>query len=418
MMNVVELFSGIGAQAKALERRNIDHNIIATCDWDINAIIAYDIIHNGAQDNNIYTDMTDFELNELLKPLNLSANGKNAMSTESKERLPRITKESLLYAIYRTNNLIDITNVTSEDLPNNIDLLTYSFPCQDLSLAGNWHNNRGGIDRNSGNRSSLLWEVERILFERRNINIIQEDVNMPRFLLMENVTAILSKKHIANFNEWRNNLNALGYYNCVLTLDARNFGVPQMRNRTYMISTYINDLDDLHRDEIRQILTNLENNNNLLYENYPRENFFIHDVIRDDYNNPEYFREALESNPNRTPSRIQIGEKNIHINNQTEYVPTITTKQDRHPNSGLIDFQSNNPKKMNFRYLTPRECFILMGFDETDFQMLCNNNFRTRRNSYFFTRDKLNKMAGNSICVNVLESIFELINNIYMQYFI
>ena len=72
MMNVVELFSGIGAQAKALERRNIDHNIIATCDWDINAIIAYDIIHNGAQDNNIYTDMTDFELNELLKPLNLS----------------------------------------------------------------------------------------------------------------------------------------------------------------------------------------------------------------------------------------------------------------------------------------------------------------------------------------------------------
>ena len=113
MMNVVELFSGIGAQAKALERRNIDHNIIATCDWDINAIIAYDIIHNGAQDNNIYTDMTDFELNELLKPLNLSANGKNAMSTESKERLPRITKESLLYAIYRTNNLIDITNVTS-----------------------------------------------------------------------------------------------------------------------------------------------------------------------------------------------------------------------------------------------------------------------------------------------------------------
>ena len=139
---------------------------------------------------------------------------------------------------------------------------------------------------------------------------------------------------------------------------------------------------------------------------------------RDDYNNPEYFREALESNPNRTPSRIQIGEKNIHINNQTEYVPTITTKQDRHPNSGLIDFQSNNPKKMNFRYLTPRECFILMGFDEADFQMLCNNNFRTRRNSYFFTRDKLNKMAGNSICVNVLESIFELINNIYMQYFI
>ena len=59
-----------------------------------------------------------------------------------------------------------------------------------------------------------------------------------------------------------------------------------------------------------------------------------------------------------------------------------------------------------------------MGFDEADFQTLCDNNFHTRRNSHFFTRDKLNKMAGNSICVNVLESIFELINDINNQYFI
>lgn len=187
--------------------------------------------------------MTNEELDELLIPLHLSANGKNAMNDASKERLPRNTKEALLFAIQRTNNLIDITSITGEDLPNDIDLLTYSFPCQDLSLAGNWHNNTGGIDRNSGNRSALLWEVERILLERNEINLVeQEHANMPRFLLMENVTAILSRKHIANFNEWRNNLNDLGYLNCVLTLDARNFGVPQMRNRTYMVSVYVGDL--------------------------------------------------------------------------------------------------------------------------------------------------------------------------------
>lgn len=418
-MNVVELFSGIGAQAKALERINIDHNILATCDWDINAIIAYDLIHNGIQANNIFRNLTNEELDELLIPLHLSANGKNAMNDASKERLPRNTKEALLFAIQRTNNLIDITSITGEDLPNDIDLLTYSFPCQDLSLAGNWHNNTGGIDRNSGNRSALLWEVERILLERNEINLVeQEHANMPRFLLMENVTAILSRKHIANFNEWRNNLNDLGYLNCVLTLDARNFGVPQMRNRTYMVSVYVGDLPNEETDEINEILTELENNNNLLCEQYPRHNFSIHDVIKNDYNNPEYFREALESNPNRTPSRIQIEENNIHITDETQYVPTITTKQDRHPNSGLIEFHPIEQNKMNFRYLTPRECFILMGFDEDDFQTLCDNNFHTRRNSYFFTRDKLNKMAGNSICVNVLESIFELINDINNQYFI
>ena len=174
-MNVVELFSGIGAQAKALERINIDHNILATCDWDINAIIAYDLIHNGIQANNIFRNLTNEELDELLIPLHLSANGKNAMNDASKERLPRNTKEALLFAIQRTNNLIDITSITGEDLPNDIDLLTYSFPCQDLSLAGNWHNNTGGIDRNSGNRSALLWEVERILLERNEINLVEQE---------------------------------------------------------------------------------------------------------------------------------------------------------------------------------------------------------------------------------------------------
>ena len=275
-MNVVELFSGIGAQAKALERINIDHNILATCDWDINAIIAYDLIHNGIQANNIFRNLTNEELDELLIPLHLSANGKNAMNDASKERLPRNTKEALLFAIQRTNNLIDITSITGEDLPNDIDLLTYSFPCQDLSLAGNWHNNTGGIDRNSGNRSALLWEVERILLERNEINLVeQEHANMPRFLLMENVTAILSRKHIANFNEWRNNLNDLGYLNCVLTLDARNFGVPQMRNRTYMVSVYVGDLPNEETDEINEILTELENNNTLVCKNKNSYKFMI-----------------------------------------------------------------------------------------------------------------------------------------------
>ena len=72
---------------------------------------------------------------------------------------------------------------------------------------------------------------------------------------------------------------------------------------------------------------------------------------------------------------------------------------------------------MNFRYLTPRECFLFMGFDEDDFQALVDNNFYSRRNTLFFSRDKLNKMAGNSICVNVLESIFEYIDMLNEMFF-
>ena len=87
-------------------------------------------------------------------------------------------------------------------------------------------------------------------------------------------------------------------------------------------------------------------------------------------------------------------------------VQTITTKQDRHPNSGNIYFNPNN-NKSNYRFLTPRECFVLMGFDEKDYEKIINNNFNSRKNSLFFSRDKMYKLAGNSIVVNMLEAIFE-----------
>ena len=100
-----------------------------------------------------------------------------------------------------------------------------------------------------------------------------------------------------------------------------------------------------------------------------------------------------------------------------DLVPTITTKQDRHPNSGVIKYNNLKKGKCDFRYLTPRECFMLMGFDEADFQLLMDNNFLCNKNGNFFSDSKLIKMAGNSIVVNVLEEIFKQINfideNIY-----
>ena len=116
-------------------------------------------------------------------------------------------------------------------------------------------------------------------------------------------------------------------------------------------------------------------------------------------------------------SRREIYKKNdiLYTNKKVNniVVSTVTTKQDRHPNSGLIDYYSEDTNKSNYRYLTPRECFLLMGFDEQDYQRIIDNNFQARKGEMFFTRDKLYKMAGNSIVVNVLEEIFKQI--IYIE---
>lgn len=143
MFNVVEMFSGIGSQAKALENIGVKHKILYTVDWDINAIIAYDLIHNGKQNLEVYNKMSKEEIVKRLKKFTLSMNGKVPASEKALKSLNYDTVKRLLAAIERTNNLVSITDINGKDLPNGIDLLTYSFPCQDLSVAGFWHGNKG-----------------------------------------------------------------------------------------------------------------------------------------------------------------------------------------------------------------------------------------------------------------------------------
>ena len=95
---------------------------------------------------------------------------------------------------------------------------------------------RDGIDRNAHNRSGMLWEVERILKER-----VELKLQLPKFLLMENVSAILTSRHKSNFNEWTDYLKKIGYTNHIYTLNASDFGIPQKRVRTYMISVLTNN---------------------------------------------------------------------------------------------------------------------------------------------------------------------------------
>ncbi|XMB67147.1 DNA cytosine methyltransferase [Mycoplasmatota bacterium zrk1] len=395
-MRIVELFSGIGSQKKALVNLNIEHEVLATCEWDMTAIIAYALMHHKERYNGEYDHLSKVELLDTLsKNYNLSLDSKNSVKKTTLNTMSPEILRVLLYSIKLANNFTSITNVSAQDLcfEEGIDVMTYSFPCQDLSNMGNFHRENLGIDRDSGNKSSLLWEVERILFELSN-----KEIKLPKVLLMENVTAIDSPRHKKNFDAWRKNLETLGYHNFTYKLNSLDFGSCQNRNRMFMLSIYIGE-DYLLKDKLIKY-----EESNSLYQYKVTNNFKLEEVLKVDYSNRTLYKEALASKPNKTPSRDKIFKNNILLYDGVTYhdgfVPTITTRQDRHPNSGVLVFEDY------FRFLTPRELFLLMGFSESDIDILYSNQMSYRKRSELFSRDRLFRLAGNSIVVNVLEALF------------
>ena len=127
-----------------------------------------------------------------------------------------------------TRNLGEIRKI--QELPNT-DLWTYSFPCTDISLSGRMK----GFDQGSGTDSSLLWEVQRLLGKAN------ERGSIPRYLLMESVKNIVSKRFMPKFREWLDYFEGLGYKNFWKVLNAKDYGVPQNRERCFMVS--IRDAD-------------------------------------------------------------------------------------------------------------------------------------------------------------------------------
>ena len=177
-IRLIELFGGIGCQALALEYLNVDFEHYKLIEFDKYCIQTYNQLHN-----------TNF--------------------------IP-----------------LDITKIKGEDLEikdtNNYEyILTYSYPCQSLSLAGK----QEGMTEGSNTKSSLLWELKRLLNE-----IVIGGGSLPQVLLMENVTQVHSKKNIEDFKKWINFLENLGYSNYYQDLNAKNYGIPQNRDRTFMVS--------------------------------------------------------------------------------------------------------------------------------------------------------------------------------------
>ena len=121
MYNVVEMFSGIGSQAKAL--RNIEHdiNLIGTCEWDIHAIIAYDLIHNRGGIPSDITGMTKDQLLDKLKDYTFSNTGKEALAYSSLKTYSIEVLQRLYYALIRNRNFVDISSLNGTELPADIE---------------------------------------------------------------------------------------------------------------------------------------------------------------------------------------------------------------------------------------------------------------------------------------------------------
>lgn len=133
---------------------------------------------------------------------------------------PAVIAHNALHPEVSGKNYGDITKITWEDLPD-FDLLTYSTPCQSISQAGLQH----GFTEGSGTRSSIIWNVRDCVKVKR-----------PKFMMLENVKAMVSGKFVGLFNMWQNELARLGYDNFAQVLNAKDFGVPQNRERIFLIS--------------------------------------------------------------------------------------------------------------------------------------------------------------------------------------
>ena len=136
-----------------------------------------------------------------------------------------IQGHNAVYPQYADRNYGDISKIDWEQVPD-FDLFTYSFPCTDISNAGV----QKGLEEGSGTRSSLLWECCKAI-----------ETKKPKYLLMENVKALVSQKFLPYYKKWEQYLAGLGYDNYCKVLNAKDYGVPQNRERIFILSIMDND---------------------------------------------------------------------------------------------------------------------------------------------------------------------------------
>lgn len=274
-------------------------------------------------------------------------------------------------AIHGTN--FEPQDITTWDKDIECDLIMHGSPCQDFSIAGK----QAGGDQGSGTRSSLMYETLRIV-----------DKLKPKYVIWENVKNLLSGKHIHNFGEYLMRMSRLGYKNLYSVLNAKDYGVPQNRERVFTVSIYLPDApfgDDLQSLGIFRFPSGRPLTRRLK------------DVLDGDVDEKYYLKKT---------NNIVFGEKRVHWDNSGKgygsqqdravyedgLAPTLS-RCNCHGDKAQVYLKNQR----RVRKLTPKECWRLMGFDDADFENAAKVNSNTQ----------LYKQAGNSIVVDVLMAIFK-----------
>ena len=371
-LRVLENFAGIGTQRMALENLGIDHEVVGITEIDKFAIKSYEAVHG------------------------------------------------------EVNNLGDISKVDPNDVPDH-DLFTYSFPCQDISVAGKGR----GFEKCSGTRSGLLWECEKVI-----------EAKKPKYLLMENVKNLVSKKFMPGFQEWLLALEEMGYTNYWKVLNSKDFGIPQNRERVFCVSilgehepyefpekeTLELRLKDILEDEVDEKFYLSEEKTNKLIINskglsvgyIPATNGTQHQsntVYHTDSVSP-----SMTASDYKNPIKVTVENEDTELKDERSMLIKNNTKQgyvEANDGDGVdLAFPSSNTRRgrvqkgksqtldtsdskgvvenLRIRKLTPKECWRLMGISDEDFEKAQEVNSNTQ----------LYKQAGNAIVVDVLEAIF------------
>lgn len=380
-IRLITLFSGYDSQALSLKYLGIPFEHYHTCEWAIPSIQALKDLHFDNDNSDYSVCLSKADLVDILYAKGVSSDYNKPLTKEQLSRYSETKLRTIYNNIIATKNLVSICNINGKDLEIcNTDkyeyIMTYSFPCQDLSSAGKG----AGMGKGSGTRSGLLWEVERLL---------DECEELPQVLLMENVPEVIGSKNIKHFAKWVDFLDKLGYRSKWGLLNAKDFGIAQNRNRCFMVSV----LDDYYYD---------------MPTGFKLE-YFLKDFLDKKVDEIEPITEyelsdKMKKYINSYDDKYKVSDNNLVVNKVVAGAVTTREGSSRADASSYIskDLPENtniagkDMTRYRVRKLTERECFKLMGVKQEDFEKIRENQ----------SKSSCYHLAGDSIVTTVLMAIF------------
>ena len=230
-IRLIQMFAGYGSQLLAFKYLGVQVEDYKISEWAIKSIQAYKDLHSTSNDTDYSQGISLDKIRSWFYGGRISRDYNKPMTDKEIDKIPEKQIRAIYNNMKATNNYGSVMLIKGSDLEiNDTDkycyVMTYSYPCQDVSNAGK----QAGMAKGSGTRSALLWEIERLLKE------LKETDSLPQVLLLENVTQVHGEANKQDFYAWCNELEELGYHNYWQDLNAKDYGIPQNRNRCFMVS--------------------------------------------------------------------------------------------------------------------------------------------------------------------------------------